>query len=192
MKSASIKLLATAALIIGSLQPAFAKTISKEFVESVTVERTVVAVDKAKRIATLRDQSGNDKTVNVSEAFENWDRVRVGDTVKATYSIYVRGELRKPTDQEKANPLVIEVSGGRNDNPNDPAGSLGDKITVVTTVIAVDKENMTAVLEGPNGMQLEIHGDNPENAKHVKVGKNVIITFQERLFLSLEVMPPKQ
>jgi hypothetical protein len=192
LKSASIKLLATAALIIGSLQPAFAKTISKEFVESVTVERTVVAVDKAKRIATLRDQSGNDKTVNVSEAFENWDRVRVGDTVKATYSIYLRGELRKPTEQEKANPLVIEVSGGRNDNPNDPAGSLGDKITVVTTVIAVDKENMIAVLEGPNGMQLEIHGDNPENAKHVKVGKNVIITFQERLFLSLEVMPPKQ
>jgi len=192
LKSASIKLLATAALIIGSLQPAFAKTISKEFVESVTVERTVVAVDKAKRIATLRDQSGNDKSVNVSEAFENWDRVRVGDTVKATYSIYLRGELRKPTEQEKANPLVIEVSGGRNDNPNDPAGSLGDKITVVTTVIAVDKENMIAVLEGPNGMQLEIHGDNPENAKHVKVGKNVIITFQERLFLSLEVMPPKQ
>lgn len=192
MNTASIKLLAAAAFIIGSVQPLFAKTISREFVESVTVERTVVGVDKAKRIATLRDQSGNDKTVSVSEAFENWDRVRVGDKVKATYSIYLRGELRKPTEQEKANPLVIEVSGGRNDNPNEPAGSLGDKITVVTTVVAVDKENMTATLEGPNGMQVEIQGDNPENAKHVKVGKNVIITFQERLFMSLEVMPPKQ
>jgi hypothetical protein len=192
MKNTTLKLLAAAALISAAMQPAFAKTLSKEFTESVTVERTVVGVYKDKRVAVLRDQSGNDKTVNVPEAFENWERVRVGDKVKATYSIYVRGELRKPTKAEKANPLVVEVSGGRNENSNDPAGSLGDKITVVTTVVAVDKESMTAILEGPNGMQLEIQGDNPKNAKHVKVGKNVIITFQERLFMSLDVMPPKQ
>ena len=192
MKNATLKLLAAGVLIAGSMQPSFAKTLSKEFTESVTVERAVVAVKKAERLATLRDESGNEKTVNVGEAFENWDRVRVGDKVKATYSIYLRGELRKPTEQEKANPLVIEASGGRNNNPNDPAGSLGDKVTVVTTVVAVDKENMIATLEGPNGMQVEIQGDNPKNAKHVKVGKNVILTFQERLFMSLEVMPPKQ
>lgn len=192
MKNTSLKLLAAAALIAGSMQPAFAKTISKEFAESVTVERTVVDVRKAERLATLRDDAGNTRTINVGEAFENWDRVRVGDKVKATYAIYVRGELRKPTKEEKANPLVVEVSGGRNENPNDPAASLGDKITVVTKVVAVDKDNMTATLEGPNGMQLTIQGDNPKNAKHVKVGKTVIITYQERLFMSLEVMPPKQ
>jgi hypothetical protein len=191
MKKISLKLLAAAALIAAVMQPALAKTISKEFTESVTVERTVVAVYKDKRVAVLRDQSGNDKTVNVPEAFENWQRVRVGDKVKATYAIYLRGELRKPTKEEKANPLVVEVSGGRNDNPNDPAASLGDKITVVTKVVAVDKEAMTATLEGPNGMQVEIQGDNPKNAKHVKVGKTVILTYQERLFMSLEVMPPK-
>jgi len=192
MKGATLKLLAAAAIVAGTLQPAFAKTLSKEVIENVTVERTVVSVEKDKRLATLRDELGNEKTVNVPEAFKNWDRVRVGDKVKATYSIYLRGELRKPTEAEKANPLVVEVSGGRNSNPNDPAASLGDKITVVTTVVAVDREAMTAILEGPNGMQVEIHGDNPENAKHVKVGKNVIVTFQERLFMSLEVMPPKQ
>ena len=192
MKHTTLKLLAAAALIAGSMQPAFAKTISKEFTESVTVERTVVGVDKAKRIATLRDQAGNDKMINVPDAFENWERVRVGDKVKATYAIYLRGELRKPTKEEKANPLVVEVSGGRNDNSSDPAASLGDKITVVTTVVAVDKDAMTATLEGPNGMQVEIQGDNPKNAKHVKVGKTVILTYQERLFMALEVIPPKQ
>jgi hypothetical protein len=192
MKGTTLKLLAAAAIVAGTLQPAFAKTLSKEVIENVTVERTVVSVEKDKRLATLRDELGNEKTVNVPEAFKNWDRVRVGDKVKATYSIYLRGELRKPTEAEKANPLTIEVSGGRNNNPNDPAASLGDKITVVTTVVAVDREAMTAILEGPNGMQVEIHGNNPENAKHVKVGKNVIVTFQERLFMSLEVMPPKQ
>jgi hypothetical protein len=152
----------------------------------------VVAVYKDKRVAVLRDQSGKDKTVNVPEAFANWERVRVGDKVKATYAIYLRGELRNPTKEEKANPLVVEVSGGTNNNPNDPAASLGDKITVVTTVVAVDKDAMTATLEGPNGMQMIIQGDNPKNAKHVKVGKNVILTYQERLFMSLEVLPPKQ
>jgi hypothetical protein len=191
LKKTSIKLIA-AAFILGLMPPAFAKTISKEFTESVTVERTVVAVKKAERLATLRDDAGNTRTVNVSEAFQNWERVRVGDKVKATYSIYVRGELRKPTKEEKANPLVVEVSGGTNENPNSPAASVGDKITVVTKVVAVDKDNMTATLEGPNGMQLTIQGDNPANAKHVKVGKTVIITYQERLFMSLEVMPPKQ
>jgi hypothetical protein len=192
MKGTTLKLLAAAAIVAGMLQPAFAKTLSKEVIENVTVERTVVNVEKDKRLATLRDELGNEKTVNVPEAFKNWDRVRVGDKVKATYSIYLRGELRKPTEAEKANPLTVEVSGGRNNNPNDPAASLGDKITVVTTVVAVDREAMTAILEGPNGMQVEIRGNNPENAKHVKVGKNVIVTFQERLFMSLEVMPPKQ
>lgn len=192
MKHTTLKLLAAAALIAGSMQPAFAKTISKEIAESVTVERTVVAVYKDKREAVLRDQSGNDKTVNIPDTFENWDRVRVGDKVKATYAIYLRSELRKPTKEEKANPLVVEASGGRNNNPNDPAGSFGDKITVVTKVVAADKDALTATLEGPNGMQLEIQGDNPKNRKYFKVGKTVILTYQERLFMSLEVMPPKQ
>lgn len=191
LKKTSIKLSA-AAFILCLMPPAFAKTISKEFTESVTVERTIVAVKKAERLATLRDEEGNTRTVSVGEAFQNWDRVRVGDKVKATYAIYVRGELRKPTKEEKANPLVVEVSGGTNENPNSPAASIGDKITVVTKVVAVNKDNMTATLEGPNGMQLTIQGDNPENAKYVKVGKTVIITYQERLFMSLEVMPPKQ
>ena len=192
MKRTTLKLLAAAAMIVGSMQPVFAKTLSKEFIETVTVERTVVSVEKEKRLATLRDESGNDKTVNVPEAFKNWDRVRVGDKVKATYSIYLRGELRKPTEAEKANPLTIEVSGGRNNNPNDPAGSLGDKITVVTTVVAFNKETLTATLEGPNGMQIEIQGENPDKAKHVKVGKNVILTYQSRLFMSMELMSPEQ
>jgi hypothetical protein len=192
LKTASIKLLASAAFIVAALQPAFAKTISKEFAESVTVERTIIGVDKAKRLATLRDESGNTRTISVGEEMQNWDRVRVGDKVKATYAIYIRGELRKPTKEEKANPLVIEASGGRNENPDDPAASIGDKVTVVTKVVAVDKDNMTATLEGPNGMQLTIQGDNPKNAKYVKVGKTVIITYQERLFMSLDVMPPKQ
>ena len=116
MKHTTLKLLAAAALIAGSMQPAFAKTISKEFTESVTVERTVVGVDKAKRIATLRDQAGNDKMINVPDAFENLERVRVGDKVKATYAIYLRGELRKSTKEQKANQLVVEVLGGGNDN----------------------------------------------------------------------------
>jgi hypothetical protein len=192
MKFNTVKLLAAAALIAGSLQPAFAKTVSKEINHSVTVERTVVGVDKAKRIAVVRDEAGKDKTINVSEAVANWDRVRVGDKIKMTYSVYLRGELRKPTKEEKANPLVVEASGGVNNNPNDPAGSLGDKITVVTTVVEADKEALTATLEGPNGMQLEIQGDNPDNRKYFKVGKTVILTYQERLFVSLEVMPPKQ
>jgi hypothetical protein len=89
MKNTSIKLFA-AAFILVLMPPAFAKTISKEFTESVTVERTIVAVKKAERLATLRDDAGNTRTVSVSEAFQNWDRVRVGDKVKATYGDLVQ------------------------------------------------------------------------------------------------------
>ena len=106
----------------------------------------------------------------------------------ATYGVDIKAELRKPTKAEEAEPFVMEVSGGTNNNINDPAASIGATIHLVATIVAVDKDAGTVTLEGPNGRTLTVDIENPKIAKHLKVGKTVIIDYTNRLILKLD--PP--
>ena len=69
-----------------------------------------------------------------------------------------------------------------------PAASIGATIHLVATIVAVDKDAGTVTLEGPNGRTLTVDIENPKIAKHLKVGKTVIIDYTNRLILKLD--PP--
>ena len=64
--------------------------------ETVTAKATIVAIDKAKRIVTLRGPKGNDFQVVADERVQRFNDLKVGDTVTATYSQAIAVSVRKP------------------------------------------------------------------------------------------------
>ena len=163
MKSNVVKLLATAAIVAAGMQSASAKVKTMEKYTTVTENATIVAIDQANKAVTLKGQ--------------------------ATYGVAVKAELRKPTKAEEAEPFIMEASAGTNNNINDPAASMGATIHMVATITALDKNAGTVTLTGPNGRSATFDIADPKIAKHLKVGKTVIIDYTNRLILKLE--PPK-
>ena len=196
-KSTPLKfaLLASVALLIGVVQNASAKTVkTREISDTVTIHSTVTAVDKAKRLLTLKAQSGEITTLTVSPEVKYYDKVRVGDTVSATLTVHLLGELRKPTKEEEANPVSIVSAEARNNDSSAPAGGMGNQVKVVTKVISKDLVNQTVTLQGqgPEGISLTVKSKDSANLKKLKIGSTIIVTYTETMVVSLGIMPAKQ
>lgn len=189
MKSNTFKLLATAAIVAAGLQTASAKVKTAERYTTVTETATVVAIDAANKAVTLKGPEGNTSTVTIDPSNVYLSNVKIGQQVQATYGVAIKAELRKPTKEEEAEPFVMETSSGTNNNINDPAASMGATIHMVATITAVDKKAGTVTLTGPNGRSMTVDIANPKMAKHLKVGKTVVIDYTNRLILKLD--PPK-
>lgn len=69
-----------------------------EFVRQIRAVLTIDAIDKAAGTATLRGPAGNARTIKARDP-ANLDRVRVGDSVVATYTEGLRLEVRAPAAQ---------------------------------------------------------------------------------------------
>jgi hypothetical protein len=67
------------------------------FVREIRALLTVQAIDKEAGTATLRGPAGNDHTIPARDR-RNLDRVKVGDTVVATYTESLRLEVRPPSE----------------------------------------------------------------------------------------------
>lgn len=188
MKFRVFQLVAFAVLLSGAVQTVIAKVKSVEKFTTVTESATIVAIDQINKTVTLQGPEGNKQTVTIDPSNVYLANVKIGQQVTATYGVDIKAELRKPTKAEEAEPFVMEVSGGTNNNINDPAASIGATIHVVATIVAVDKDAGTVTLEGPNGRTLTVDIENPKIAKHLKVGKTVVIDYTNRLILKLD--PP--
>jgi hypothetical protein len=66
-----------------------------EYVRQIRAVLTIVAIDKAAGTATLRGPAGNSQTIAVRNP-ANLERVKVGDTVVATYTEALALEVRAP------------------------------------------------------------------------------------------------
>jgi hypothetical protein len=189
MKSDAFKLLAAVAIAAAGMQTASAKVKTVEKYTTVTESATIVAIDQANKAVTLKGPEGNTMTVTIDPSNVYLANVKIGQQVQATYGVAIKAELRKPTDEEEAEPFVMEASAGTNNNINDPAASMGATIHMVATITAVDKQAGTATLTGPNGRSMTVDVADPKIEKHLKVGKTVIIDYTNRLILKLD--PPK-
>jgi len=148
----------------------------------------VAAIDHAKRLVTLVDESGGEATFHADEGVRNLQQVKVGDEVIGTVAESVVLELREPTAAElEAGASVLEVVA-RAEPGQRPAGQYTRQIRAVLVVDAIDKKAGTATLRGPLGNTRTIKARDPANLDRVKVGDSVVATYTEAL--SLEVRAP--
>lgn len=190
MKLKAITLFAAAAFVVGPMT-AIAKMKTAEFQSSVTEVNTITAINAQAKSVTLKGPDGDLTTLTIDPENVYLSNLTVGQQVTSTQAINIVAELRKPSEAELADPFVMEVDAGSNNNINDPARSLNTKIHMVVKVAAKNKHEGSVTLEGPNGRTLEVNPKDPKVMKHLKVGKTVVVYYTSLRIIKLDPIAAK-
>jgi hypothetical protein len=191
----ALTILAAAMLSI-AVVPAYSQTGSAAVMKSepgkvtvadaVRVTASVEAIDKAKRLVTLKGPEGNTFVVEAGPEVRNFDQIKVGDLVVVRYiealTLELKkggGEMRQRTERESA---AVAKPGER------PGVAGGRQVTVIADVIAVDAKKQTVRLRGPQRI-VDLKVRDPNQFKLIKVGDQVEATFTEAVALSVEPAP---
>jgi hypothetical protein len=175
-------LVAVLSLGAGACASAPKKT-SVERSNLVTLTATVVAIDQATRIVTLKGPKGDTITFKADEAVRNLPQMRVGDEVSVNYYESVAFRLLKADEA-----AVNEASAGvaRAKAGEMPAGAGAQQVTVTVSIEGIDKAKGTVSFKGPAGQVTTIRAADPKNLELIKVGDRVAITYSEALAVSVE------
>ena len=151
--------------------------------DTVQVTASVQAVDKAKRLVTLKVPDGRVVVIEAGPDVKNFDQIKVGDTVKARYVEALTLELKKGGGKARDR---TETEVGAAAAPGErPGAGAARKVAVVADVIGVDAAKQSIRLRGPN-RTIDLKVRDPEQFKLVKVGDQVEATFVEALAVSVE------
>jgi len=158
-----------------------------ERAKEVTVTATVVKIDQAHRLVTLRGSDGATRTIRVGEEARNLAQVKEGDTVVATYYQSVAFQV-VPEGEAKLG--VSENAAGQRAAPGEsPGGSAARVVTIVADIVQLDRENQQATLRGADGEVMTVDVADPKNFDKVKVGDRVEIALSEAFAIDVHPAP---
>lgn len=171
------------ALILGLSFQAIAQE-GVEFGEAVSVEAEVVYIDKADRMVALQGEDGNVVEIDVPEEARNFDQLRVGDRLKATYYESVALYIGEAGSMPKES---ADVVAGRTEKGDKPGGFVVGTVEISALVTAIDKKNRKVTLQGPNGKTMHVKVDpSVKKLDDLKVGDSVHAQITEAIAISVE------
>ena len=154
--------------------------------EAIRVTASVEALDKAKRLVTLKGPEGNTFVVQAGPEVKNFDQIKVGDLVVARYiealTLELKpggGQIRERTERENA----VSTKPGEA-----PGVAAGRQVTVIADVMSLDAKKQTVRLRGPQ-RTVDLKVRDPNQFKLIKVGDQVEATFTEAVAIALEPAP---
>jgi Cu/Ag efflux protein CusF len=176
-------------------QPAAKPTVTavpgKGITATDTVEgrATITAIDAKTRTVTLKSEKGEVFDVEAGAEVKNFDKLKVGDVVVATYTQSIAARIAAPS--EGAVPGVKESVSG---TPAAGQRKLGHEVTATLKVDAVDAKANKVTLSDGAGHSRVVDVVNPkvqERLKTLKPGEMVVVTYSESLAIRLEKAPAK-
>jgi len=154
------------------------------------VTAKVIAVDATKRSVTLQSASGKTRTIEVGDQVHNFDQIKVGDTVHAKYTQALALELKKgggalaaPTEEAAVTPPP--APGAK------PGGTVARKVTATAEVVAVNTAKQMVTLRGPEGNEVDVEAQDPNQLQNIKKGDHVQVTYVEALAIKVAETPAK-
>ena len=144
-----------------------------------TAESTVTAVNHETRQVTLQNSAGESVTFIASDDVRNLAQVEVGDRLIVEYIEAIDIQVLAPGEAEVG---VSEAAGASRAELGDkPAGAAISETTLIVVIEAINKENETVTLKGPEGNSKIVKVRNPANLDKVAIGDKVMITYTESL-----------
>jgi Cu/Ag efflux protein CusF len=147
------------------------------------VTATVEAIDVAQRLVTLKGPKGQVVDLGVSPDVRNLEQVKVGDSVKVAYLESLSLELKK--DGKALRSATSSADGARAAEGDRPAGIVGEKVTVIADVIALNPKKNLVTLRGPK-RTVELNVSDPKQFKLIKVGDQVEAVYTQALAVAVE------
>ena len=183
----------TISLVLAALALALGCATSKElpkYTDSKTVTATAVvqAIDQNTREVTLKGENGNVFSFVAGDEVKNLSQVRVGDTVKVTYTESIAIEVKRV---DGGSPDVTAAASVERAAPGEkPAGSVARTVTASAVIVAIDRTTNRVTLRGPSGDDRVVQVKDPKNLENVQVGDMVYATYTESLGISIEEVAP--
>ena len=151
-------------------------------VESIQWTATVKAVNYQKRTVTLEGADGKIGTFNAKNV-TNLDQVKIGDLVKVEYveelAIFVRKSNELPSAMEGA-AVGLAPKGQM------PGGIVADTVQITANVEAIDYQNRTITLKGPQGNVKTFKVDQGiQRFDQIKQGDQVVVNYTEALLIKV-------
>jgi hypothetical protein len=159
---------------------------SAEVTQEISASATVVAVDPATRLITLRDDQGGTLTVQAGPQVRNFAQIEAGDAVNVRYVESLAVALAKPG--EAAAPSA-EIVASRAKPGEKPGAVVGGQVTTTVRVELVDTKTNIVVFTPPGGGLRAIRVVRPEGQRFIKglePGDQVQITYTEALAVSVD------
>jgi Cu/Ag efflux protein CusF len=152
--------------------------------QTVKVTATIIAIDPATRVITLKDPQGKEVALTAGPEVKNFAQMKVGDQVTAGYVEALTLELKKGGGKTVAR---TEQAGSAAAKPGErPAGAVGRQVTIVADVVAIDAATQTITLRGPQ-RTVDLKVRDPEQFKLIAKGDQVEATYTEAV--AIEVTP---
>jgi hypothetical protein len=152
-----------------------------------TYTGTITDIDYTDREMTLQDSEGRLGTFFVDKKVQRFNEARVGDKVSLDYYLGIDAEVRPPTNEERANPLVVlDTATARTGPESAPAGYEARRVRAVVTIEALDKSAQTVTVKGPRGRYYTARVDDPSRLDKVRIGETIVMTFDEATAVSLK------
>lgn len=150
---------------------------------------TVVEINKATRVVTLKGANGRALDVVCGDEVKNFAQIHVGDNVKVSYQEALTLELKKARAPLKASAAVASESATPG---SQPAAATRVEITVLADVVAVDPVKSTISLKGPAGNVIDLKVNNPDQFKVVKKGDQVEAVYVQAYALAVTPVPKSE
>jgi Cu/Ag efflux protein CusF len=156
--------------------------------QTATATAVVQAIDLNTREVTLKGEDGRVFTFVAGDEVRNLSQVRVGDTVKVTYTESIAIEVKRV---DGGSPDITAAATAERAAPGEkPAGSVARTVTASAVIVAIDRTTNRVTLRGPSGNDRIVQVRDPKNLENVQVGDMVYATYTQSLGLSIEELAP--
>jgi hypothetical protein len=189
MKTKLQKLTVSALTVFALALPLMAQenhgTLGREDHILLTVSGTITDIDYTNREVTLKGPQGRTETFVVDEKVKRLDEAKVGDKITLDYYLGFNAELRKPTSDEKKNPIQVLEGAGKTGKDEAPAAAGVRRIKALVTIEGLDRPTQTVTVKGPMGRYFVARVADPSRLEKAHIGDTVVITFTEAAAVSL-------
>jgi hypothetical protein len=154
-----------------------------------TISATVASIDAAKRLVELRADDES-TTIQVPPEVRNFERIKVGDEVVATYYQGLAAEFKKKGESTTVG--VVDATTGTARMPegaNRPGAAVANKVRTTVVIESVDRATHSVTFVGPSGMSRTVDVVDPKAQEFIgslKKGDEVELTYVEAVAVTLE------
>lgn len=132
----------------------------------------IIAINKPHRIVTLVGANGDTVDVECGPEIRNFNKLAVGDEVKATYTESYTIHVQKGGEVEE----TTEISGGRAPVGGTPGMSLHETHVMKAKIEAIDKTKGTVTISTLAGNRFTVTPQNKGQLNNVAVGDLIVVT----------------
>jgi hypothetical protein len=157
-------------------------------VEQITHTATVVKIDSAKRVVTLKKEDGSMQSYVLGDDVKNFNQIKVGDVVNSSVIESVAVFVRKSNEQPDA---TVSKSISVAPKGDKPGMVMTDTFELVARVTAIDLDKGLITVNTADGSTKTFPIDkNVKNFKNIKTGDDVILNVTVAMIIAVEAPAP--